>query len=99
MSARNDMEECPKCRARFDAMKHRAAPGMVQELMTSKSPEARISDAAKVRCPKCLHVFSSGKVKFFGYFNKDQMRMGAIIYHALVIAFVLGLLVVDLWKG
>jgi hypothetical protein len=81
--------KCPKCATIFDTAKHRTYASIAQEIVVGapKSPEQRIADASRVKCPKCGFEFLSVSVRFFGTLGPRGM-------HRLMLTFVFGAVVV-----
>lgn len=82
-------DRCPKCSLTFDVRKHRAFTPILRALLEndSKSPEARIEDSARVRCPGCGHEFPSDHVRFFGVFSRKQFYWVLVGFIACLMLF------------
>jgi endogenous inhibitor of DNA gyrase (YacG/DUF329 family) len=80
--------KCPKCAASFDTARNRSYPSIAQELVVGspKSPEQRIAEASRVKCPSCGFEFPSESVRFFGILGPRGMNR-------LMLAFVFGVVV------
>ena len=83
---------CSACGSTFRDRDHSVYGGFVRRMLTGParvSVDAKLDDAALVRCPSCGSEFVSERFKYFGLFSRHRTRSLFEVYLLLILAVVL----------
>ena len=82
---------CPHCGTQFEDRAHLVYGGFFRRLLRGPvhyAVDAKLDDAARVRCPSCRQEFVSEAFKHFGVLSRRRYRSLIEIYVLLFLALV-----------